>query len=416
MGLYNELKQRGIIYQVSNEEAIKKLLEEKKISFYVGFDPTAESLHVGNLFQIVTMKRLERAGLKPIALVGGATGMIGDPSGKSEERQLSSAKDVNKRAELFKKQLARFFDFRKTALFANNFDWFKNFKVLEFLRDIGKHFQINVMLKKESVETRLETGISYTEFSYMLMQAYDFFKLNEKCGCQLEIGGSDQWGNITAGIDLIRRLKSKEVYGFTIPLVTTSDGKKMGKSEEGAIWLDSKMTSPYQFYQFWLNVDDKDVIKFLKYYTFLSLEEIEKLAVIIAKEPEKREAQKVLAKEMTEFVHGKTAYGKIQKISQALFYGNIKELKKDELEEAFSNIEVKEMQKFKEKNIVDFLAESGVSSSKRQAREDVERGAIEINGAKIKELFYSVDKKDLLFGEYIVAKRGKKDYHFVKIK
>lgn len=413
MTLYDELKQRGIIYQVSNEEAIKKYLSQKGSSFYVGFDPTAESLHAGGLFQIVTMKRFEKAGLKPIVLVGGATGMIGDPSGKAEERQLSSQKEVDKRAALLKKQLAQFFDFRKSALFVNNYDWFKNFKVLDFLRDVGKYFQVNVMLKKESVEVRLESGISYTEFSYMIMQAYDFLKLNEEHSCQLQIGGSDQWGNITAGIDLIRRLKAKEAYGVTIPLVTTADGKKMGKSEEGAIWLDAKLTSPYNFYQFWLNTDDKDVVKFLNYYTFLSLDEIKKLEQAVKSAPEKREAQKVLAREVSIFVHGEKAFKQAEKISQNLFYGKIEDLSKSDLEQVFSGVAAKTAGKLP-LNIVDFLAETNISGSKRQAREDVQNKAIEINGQKITDLNFEISKKAALFGKYFIVKRGKRDYHFVK--
>ncbi len=418
MDLFSDLKQRGVIYQSSDEEAIKEFLSSPGGVFYAGFDPTGDSLHVGNLLTIVTMKRLEKSGLKPVVLVGGATGMIGDPSGKSEERQLSLPKIVNKRTALLKKQLARFFDFKKTTIFVNNSDWFKNYRVLDFLRDIGKHFSVNMMVKKESVAQRMETetGISYTEFSYMLLQAYDFLKLNELHDCRLQIGGSDQWGNMAAGIDLVRRLKNREVYGFTTPLVITADGKKMGKTETGAVWLDAKLTSPYHFYQFWLNVDDRDAIKFLKYYTSLSLKEIENLEKSLEASPEKREAQKILAGEITAFVHGKNAVEKSRKISQALFYGNIKELKENELKEVFSAGSVNPIERFAEMNIVDFLTLSGVSSSKRQAREDVANKAIELNGTKIDDIDYFATEKDILFRKYVVVKRGRKDYHFILVK
>lgn len=415
MNLFNELKQRGLIYQASNEEAVKKLLSEKNAYFYIGFDPTAESLHVGNLFQIVTMKRLENAGLRPIVLVGGATGMIGDPSGKNQERQLNSKEVVGKRVALVQKQLIQFFDFKKTAILVNNFDWFKNLNFLDFLRDIGKHFQINTMINKESVKARLATGISYTEFTYMVLQAYDFLKLFEKYNCQLQIGGSDQWGNITSGIDLVRRLKAKEVYGFTLPLVVTSDGQKMGKTEKGTIWLDSKLTSSYHFYQFWIHTNDKDVVRFLGHYTFLSLEKIKALAELVKKEPGKREAQKTLAKEMTIFVHGKDAYKKAKSISEKLFYGKIFELGKKDLEEIFLGAKSK-LLGLKKINLVDLLVFAEVSGSKRQAREDIQNGAIALNGNKTKDLNYSVRRKDCLYGKYLILKRGKKDYHFVQVR
>lgn len=415
MNLYEELKQRGVLYQISNEEAVKKLLNEKNVCFYIGFDPTAESLHVGNLLQIITMKRLQKGGLKPIILIGGATGLIGDPSGKFQERQLNPKEVVKKRSDLIKKQLDRFFESKK-VIFVNNYDWMKNLNVLEFLRDIGKHFSLGAMLNKESVKNRLETGISYTEFSYMIFQAYDFLKLFEKYNCQLQIGGSDQWGNITSGIDLIRRLKIKEIYGFTIPLVVTSDGQKMGKTEKGTVWLDAKMTSPYHFYQFWINVDDKDVVRFLNYYTFLSLEKIKALAELVKKEPEKREAQKTLAKEMTIFVHGKAAFEKAKTISEKLFYGKISELNKKEVEEIFIDATFKQIPEFSKINIVDFLVATEVNVSKRQAREDIQNRAIEINGAKITDLNAIIVTKDLLFGKYFVIKRGKRDYRFVQVK
>ncbi len=416
MDLFSELKERGVIYQATNEKEIGKILQKKETGFFIGFDPTAASLHIGNLFQIITMKRLEKAGLKPIVLIGGATGLIGDPSGKSQERQLKTEVEVKKDADLFKKQLGKFFDFARNAKLVNNYDWLKKFSLIEFLRDIGKYFTVNEMIKKESVETRMQAGISFTEFSYMLLQAVDFLNLFKKYDCRLQIGGSDQWGNITAGIELIRKTANKEALGFTIPLVTTVDGKKMGKSESGAVWLDSKLTSPYRFYQFWVNTDDRDVIRFLNFYSFLSLNQIKELKKSLEAEPGKREAQKTLAREMTIFVHGKAAYEKTQKISRALFSGNIKNLAKTELEEAFSNVLPKEIEKFSKLNIVDFLVLSGVSYSKRQAREDIQNNAIEINGSKITDLEHTITLKDFLFGRYVIIKRGKRDYFFINIK
>ena len=298
MDLYKELKERGLVYQVSNEENVKKLLNTKGAAFYAGFDPSAESLQTGNLLIIVMMKRLEQAGLKPIVLVGGATGLIGDPSFKDKERILKTEEDVEKNVGAIKKQLSRFFDFDKTAVLANNYDWFKNYSFINFIRDIGKKFTISEMVAKEAVKSRMETGISFAEFSYALIQAYDFLQINEKYGCELEVGGSDQWGNITAGIELVRKTKGKEVFGLTLPLVTTLDGKKFGKSEGNAVWLDAGMTSPYHFYQFWLNADDKDAVKFLKCYTFLSLEEIRELEEKTKTAPEKEKPRKLWQKRL----------------------------------------------------------------------------------------------------------------------
>lgn len=413
MSILEDFKKRGLIYQLSNDKAVEKLLTSKGEKFYVGFDPTAESLHVGNLLQIITMKRLEKTGLKPIVLAGGATGLIGDPSGRSQERILNSKETVEKWTMGIKKQLGKFFS--KNTLFVNNYDWFKKMPVVNFLRDVGKNFPVNSMLAKESVKTRLETGISFTELSYMVLQAYDYLKLYEKYNCRLQLGGSDQWGNITAGIDLIRRTKAREAYGITIPLVTTSDGKKMGKSETGAVWLDGKMTSPYHFYQFWINTDDKDIAQFLKYYSFLSLEKIKKLEESLEKNPEKREMQKALAEEMTEFVHGKEAVKRAKLISERLFNGKVSELTKKDIEEIFLGAQIKSV-KFKELNLVDLLDLTKVSGSKRQAREDIQNGAIEINGTKIKDINYIVTGKNLLFGEYLIIKRGKKDYNFTQVK
>lgn len=415
MDIFSEFKERGLIYQVSNEEGVRKLLNTKGASFYCGFDPTAESLHVGSLLQITTAKRLEANGLRPIILVGGATGLIGDPSFKDKERVLKQKEEVDKLVELLKNQLSRFFDFNKKSIFVNNLDWTEKISYIDFARDVGKKFTVNEMIAKESVKERMKTGISFTEFSYMLLQANDFLKIFEKYDCQLQMGGSDQWGNITAGIELVRKTKGKEVFGLTLPLVTSSDGKKFSKSEGTAIWLDENLTSPYHFYQFWINTNDADVIKFLKYYSFLPLEEIAVLEEKVKTEPEKREAQKTLAKEATVFVHGEDAFKNAQKISENLFGGKIEDLSESDLKQIFSDSSVVKLEKLDETNIVDFSVLTGVAPSKRQAREDVQNNAIEINGAKITDQNYLVGEKDFLFGKYLIAKRGKKDYKFVAI-
>ena len=421
MDLFSELKERGLIFQTSNEEAVKEYLSKKGGRFYLGFDPTAESLHVGSLLPIVFIKRLEEAGLKPIVLVGGATGLIGDPSGKSQERNLLDLKTVGKNVRGLKKQLAGSFDFgcfcrKGKVMFVNNYDWIKNISLVDILRDTGKHFTINEMISKESVQKRMATGISFTEFTYMILQAVDFLNLFQKYGCGMQVGGSDQWGNMIAGVELIRKKMGKEGLVLSMPLVTKSDGTKFGKSEGGAVWLDAEMTSPYHFYQFWINVDDASVVKFLKYFTFLPLEEIKRLEGLVASEPEKREAQKVLAREVTKFVHGEAAVRRAEKISPLLFYGKVKELGGEELKEVFSGSAVKEMAKFDEMPIADFLVGAKVVDSKRQAREDVENKAIEINGEKVSALEYKISKTDMMQGKYILVKRGKKDYHFIFVK
>ena len=416
MDLYDELKERGLVYQVSNEESVKKLLNTKGASFYFGFDPTAESLHVGSLLQIITAKRLEENGLKPIVLVGGATGMVGDPSFKEKERVLKQKEEVENLVGLLKKQLGKFFNFNKEAVFVNNLDWTEKISYIEFARDVGKKFTVNEMIAKESVKERMKTGISFAEFSYMLLQAYDFLKIFEKYGCRMQMGGSDQWGNMTAGIELVRKTKGEEVFVITLPLVTRSDGKKFSKSEGTAVWLDANLTSPYHFYQFWINADDKDAVKFLKYYTFLSLEEIKSLENSFASAPEKREAQKVLAEKVTAFVHGEDASESARKITENLFTGKIKDLSEKDLKEIFTDSSVVKLENFSAEaglNIIDFLVQAKVSDSKRQAREDIQNKAIELNGSKVAEIDYLVSQKDFLFGQYIIAKRGKRDYKFI---
>ncbi len=420
MHILDELKERGLIYQISNEEAIRALIDRKDGAFYMGFDPTARSLHVGGLLPIVFAKRLEQAGMKPVMLVGGATGRIGDPSGRSQERTLNDYDAVESMTVGLEKQISQF-DF-KHADYVNNYDWLGMMPLVDFLRDAGKYFTINEMLAKESVKSRLEGGISFTEFSYMLLQAYDFLKLYESRGVELQVGGSDQWGNITAGIELVRKTKHAEVFGLTIPLVTKSDGKKMGKSESGAVWLDPTMTSPFHLYQFWLNVDDADVIKFLKYYTFLTLEEIAELERSLQTAPEKREAHKALADAVTEFVHGKDALKQAQYISEALFGGDISGIidDKKKCEALFvGNLAAQQIDRehIKDMTVVDFLASLAWKTplSKRQAREDIEAGAIELNGKKIDAVDAVWSDDMILFNAYVIVKRGKKNYHFVTV-
>lgn len=407
MNIIDDLNQREIIYQCTNIKELKKKCQNS-ICLYAGFDPTAESLHLGNLFIIVTLRRFQLAGHKVIALVGGGTGLIGDPSGKSEERQLNPEEIVAKWSEKIKNQLQKFLDFdnKNKALLENNYNWLKIEKLIPFLRDIGKHFPINEMLDKESVKSRFQTGISYTEFSYMLLQAYDYLKLYQKYNCILQIGGSDQWGNITAGTDLIRKKLNKEAYGLTLPLITKSDGTKFGKSEKGAIWLDKEKTIPYHFYQFWINTDDKDVIKLLKYYTFLSMTEIEELKHEIKTNPEKRTAQKTLAKLITEYVHGKHITEQLERISSVLFGENVNNLKEEDFMEMTKIIPTVSIQE--NELLEDILVKSNLASSKRQAREFIANKAVNINGKTLSNK--TIDKSIAVYNKYLLIKRGKKNY------
>lgn len=421
MDLFQDLKDRGLIYQHTDEQALRKRLDSGPITLYCGFDPTADSLHIGSLLPILILKRFQLAGHKPIALVGGGTGLIGDPSGKVSERVLNPKEIVEQWAGKIKNQLSHFLDFEREenpAIIANNYDWLGSLQVIEFLRDVGKNFPLGAMLAKDSVETRMSKGISYTEFSYMILQSYDFMKLNELYGCEMQVGGSDQWGNITAGIELIRRTsvdQAKEVHGLTIPLVTKSDGVKFGKTESGAVWLDSQKTSPYKFYQFWLNTDDRDVVKFLKYFTFMSVAEIAVLAEGVEKEPEKRKAQRALATEVTKLVHGQKALERAEKITGALFGGGLKDLSASEIEEGFSDVPSATLDS-PEIGFVDLLVQAGVVTSKRQAREAIENGAIYINDLRCSDLETSVPQLERLGGQYLVVRRGKKNYYLIKFK
>ena len=419
MDIFRELQDRGLVYQHTDELALRKRLETGPMTLYCGFDPTADSLHIGSLLPILVLKRFQLAGHIPIALVGGGTGLIGDPSGKATERTLNPQDVVEQWASKIKAQLAHFLDFEtkeSPAILANNYDWLGSLQVIEFLRDIGKNFPVGTMLAKDSVEARMDKGISYTEFSYMILQSYDYLKLNEIYGCEMQVGGSDQWGNITAGIDLIRRNsvhQVKEMYGLTMPLVMKSDGIKFGKTESGTVWLDAEKTSPYKFYQFWLNTDDRDVIKFLKFFTFLSLDEIAVLLEGVEKEPEKRTAQRALAVEVTRIVHGQDALDQAERISKALFGGGLSNLSAMEVEEGFSEVPSATID-HSEIGLVELLIEAGAVSSKRQAREAIESGSIYINDIRYTNVETSIPQIERLGGKYLVIRRGKKNYYLIK--
>lgn len=414
--LFQELKERGLVYQTTDEDALVKHLNEESVKLYVGFDPTADSLHIGHLLPILMLRRFQQHGHVPIALVGGGTGMIGDPSFKDQERQLNTLETVQNWSQSIKNQLSRFIDFdneENPAIIANNYEWLGKLSMIDFLRDVGKNFTINYMMGKESVKRRIETGISYTEFAYQLLQAYDFLKLYDNYGCLLQLGGSDQWGNITSGIELMRRERDVQGFALTMPLITKADGTKFGKSEGNAVWLDAEKTTPYEFYQFWINTDDRDVIKFLKYFTFLSLDEIAEIEKEFTAAPETRVAQKALAKEMTTLVHGKEAYEQAVHISQALFSGNIKELSVSEIKQGFKGVPSYTVPQDADLKLLEVLVVSGLVQSKRQAREDLQNGAIYINGDRVQDLEYQLSDEDKI-GDIVVLRRGKKKYFLLQ--
>ncbi|MCA1032366.1 tyrosine--tRNA ligase [Bacillus timonensis] len=418
MDLIKDLEFRGLINQLTDEEGLRGALSSEKVKLYCGFDPTGDSLHIGHLVSILMLRRFQEAGHQPIALVGGATGLIGDPSGKKSERTLNSKEVVQEFSEKIKNQLSRFLDFNASenpAQIANNYDWIGNLDLITFLRDIGKSFGLNYMLAKDSVQSRLDSGISFTEFSYMILQSYDFLKLYEQENCKLQIGGSDQWGNITAGLELIRKSKEDaKAFGLTFPLVTKSDGTKFGKTEGGAIWLDKEKTSPYEFYQFWINTDDRDVIKYMKYFTFLSKEMIEKLEEEIKVAPENRSAQKALAEEVTKLVHGEEALQQAVKISDALFNGEVGNLSAEEIKQGFKDVPSFDFEGEEEIGLIDLLVTSKISPSKRQAREDISNGAIYVNGERTQELDRVITKDDRIEGQFTIVRRGKKKYFVIK--
>lgn len=413
--LIEDLKWRGLIYQQTDEQGIEDLLNKEQVTLYCGADPTADSLHIGHLLPFLTLRRFQEHGHRPIVLIGGGTGMIGDPSGKSEERVLQTEEQVDKNIEGISKQMHNIFEFGTDhgAVLVNNRDWLGQISLISFLRDYGKHVGVNYMLGKDSIQSRLEHGISYTEFTYTILQAIDFGHLNRELNCKIQVGGSDQWGNITSGIELMRRMYGQtDAYGLTIPLVTKSDGKKFGKSESGAVWLDAEKTSPYEFYQFWINQSDEDVIKFLKYFTFLGKEEIDRLEQSKNEAPHLREAQKTLAEEVTKFIHGEDALNDAIRISQALFSGDLKSLSAKELKDGFKDVPQVTLSN-NTTNIVEVLIETGISPSKRQAREDVNNGAIYINGERQQDVNYALAPEDKIDGEFTIIRRGKKKYFMV---
>lgn len=416
--LLEDLKWRGLIYQQTDESEIENILNKEQVTLYCGADPTADSLHIGHLLPFLTLRRFQEHGHRPLVLIGGGTGMIGDPSGKSEERTLQTEAQVETNVQGINKQMHKIFEFdtEKGAKLVNNKDWLGQISLIDFLRDYGKHVGVNYMLGKDSIQTRLEHGISYTEFTYTILQAIDFGHLNRTYNCKVQVGGSDQWGNITSGIELMRRMYGQtEAYGLTIPLVVKSDGKKFGKTEGGAVWLDAAKTSPYEFYQFWINTTDDDVIKFLKYFTFLEQEEIEALEKSLNEAPHLREAQKALAENVTRFIHGQDALDDAIRISQALFAGDLQSLSASELKEGFKDVPQVELSS-ETRNIVEVIVETGISSSKRQAREDVNNGAIYINGIRQQDVNYELTSEDKIENEFTIIRRGKKKYFMVNYK
>jgi len=425
MGITNsdiigDLESRALISMLAGGEELKSHLATGCRTVYCGFDPTAESLHIGNMVPLLALKRFQLAGHQPIALVGGATGMIGDPSFKDTERQLKTVEVVEEWVDRIKPQLSQFLDFdsgRNAAILANNLVWTKDFDVLRFLRDIGKHFSVNSMIQKESVKQRIERegeGISYTEFSYMILQSFDFSELNKRYGCTVQIGGSDQWGNITSGIDLTRRLNQQQVYGVTLPLITKSDGTKFGKTESGTIWMDSEKTSPYAFYQFWLNTADADVYKFLKYFTFLSADEIDEIEQSDKTSNSKPEGQGILAKEVTELLHGTAGREAAMRISEALFSGDIASLTAGDVAQLeLDGLPYSEIRGSKV-GIVEVLVEIKLAKSNKMAREFIGNNAVQVNGQSVDSADFKLSESNALQGKYFILKRGKKLFHLVK--
>jgi tyrosyl-tRNA synthetase len=418
MNIIDELEWRDAINQQTDAEGLRELTNQKSVSLYCGVDPTGNSMHIGHLIPFMVLKRFQLAGHRPVILIGGATGTIGDPSGRQSERSLQTLEQVQENVDALTAQLKKLFvtEGDNQIRMVNNYDWTHKINVIDFLRDYGKNFTVNSMLAKDVVSSRLESGISFTEFSYQILQSLDFLHLFQHEDVQLQVGGSDQWGNITSGLDLIRRKESSEAsaFGLTIPLLLKADGTKFGKSAGGAIWLDPNQTTAFEFYQFWANTDDRDVVKYLKYFTFLSKEEIEALAEKVQTEPHKREAQKSLAEEMTRFVHGEELLEQAKRITAALFSGDIKSLTADEIEQGFKEMPTFETS-LESKNIVEWLVDLGIEPSKRQAREDITKGAISLNGEKISDLEKEVTASDAIGGRFIIIRKGKKNYSLVKL-
>lgn len=401
---WEELKWRGLIKDTAGDD-IEDKINNGEITFYLGTDPTADSLHLGHYSSFMTAKRLMLMGHHPIILCGGATGRIGDPRPTSE-RQIMPIEELNKNVECLRKQIDKIFDGK--AQLVNNYDWFKGYEFLDFLRDVGKYVNVNYMLNKDIIQRRLDTGITYAEFSYMLIQGYDFLNMYQKMNCTMQAAGSDQWGNITTGIDLIRKILGKEAYGFTMPLILDSTGKKFGKSEGNALWLDEEKTSSYELYQYLINTDDSKVYEYLKVFTFLTPEEIDNIMDEHSKTPEKRIAQKKLAECVISDLHGEESYQNAVKISESLFNGDIKSFSKKDIEVAFKGLDVFNVES--NLNIVDLLVNSGACSSKREAREFVGNGSITLNGEKVTDLDFVLTREKCIENTYIVIRRGKKKY------
>jgi tyrosyl-tRNA synthetase len=427
MNIFDELTWRGLVHQVSDAEGLRKYLATPGQAMYCGFDPTAESLHIGNLVPLLSLVRMLRAGHKPIFLLGGATGLIGDPSGKDKERELSNQEAVQARAERIKAQMEAFVE-RNTGQkpqVLNNYDWVKNMSAIELLRDVGKYFTVNWMLGKDSVKGRIdreEVGISYTEFSYMILQGYDFYHLCKEYSCRLQIGGGDQWGNITAGTELIRKKAAGEAFALTFPLITTASGKKFGKSEKGAIFMSSALTSPYAFYQFWINTEDADVMKFLKYFTFLTQEEIAGLEAEMLRAPQERAAQKALAYQTTIMVHGEEELAKVLAATEALFgKGDLRALDHGTLNAAMESAPATNYEFNALPDLPQILVDLGLCPSKGQARKDIQAGAVSLNGDKITDAARTLAEEDFLgeinasHGAFAVLRKGKKNYGLVRL-
>ena len=420
--LFEELTWRELVYDVT--EGLSELLGSQSITAYAGFDPTADSLHVGHLLPLMGLARLQRFGHTPIAIIGGGTGMIGDPSGKSQERNLLSAAQIDANVSAIRTQLERFLDFERpgnAARIVNNADWLGTVDLLTVLRDAGKHFTVNYMLQKESVNRRLESeeGISFTEFSYLLLQAYDFLQLFDRYGCTVQLGGSDQWGNITAGIDLIRKLRAKKSHGLVMPLVTTASGVKFGKTEKGAVWLDPRRTSPFAFFQFWLNTDDRDVLRYLRSFTFLESDRIAELSASVAANPERREAQRVLAREVTALVHGAEQVARAEHASQLLFGEDITQLSADDVLAVFADVPSTEMPEAQFAGeglaIVELLLAAHVVPSKSEARRMVQAGGVYVNNRRIADLQARFTTASAIDGRVMVLRKGARQNHVVRI-
>jgi len=419
MDAYGEFEWRGLIHAAT--EGARGALAREKVTGYIGFDPTAPSLHVGSLLVVMVLAHLQRAGHSPIGLVGGGTGLIGDPSGKTAERQLLTAERVEENVEGIRKQVARFLDFENTknpARLVNNAEWLTKLGAIEFMRDVGKHFTVNAMLAKESVKRRIEgeDGISYTEFSYSLLQAYDFLVLYEKHGCTLQMGGSDQWGNITAGMDLIRRVRGGKAHGIVMPLVTTAAGTKFGKTEAGAVWLDPSLTKPYEFYQFWLNVDDRDAGRYLRYFTFFDRDQIAELEAASGREPERRHGQRALAREVTRLVHGDEAVRDAESSAEKLFKGDLRAMSEAQLLEVFGSVPSSELPRQSDGwAITDLLASSLIVGSKSEATRLIRGGGVSVNGERVSDEKARVRPEDAIHGRYFVIRKGKRDNFLVRV-